>query len=133
MIGFYRLFIISIQHRSQRNVVKNKSNHLLSNFQLSLVLYARIGFYLDRERQAIEKDPTNVPSSSTSADSSHSIHDLLIENNDLRLRIDSQQQKVSNQRSTILNLKKENCKVKKKLLLRNSFKASYRKKKLDIR
>lgn len=63
----------------------------------------------------------------------HVVHELLIENNILRRRVESQSKKKLDQRRTIMDLRKENSKFKRKLSLRNSFLASYRKTKLEVR
>lgn len=57
----------------------------------------------------------------------------MVKNNDLRRLVDSQREKNLAQCRTILELKKENDKFKKKLALMHSFKSSFWKKKLEVR
>lgn len=100
-------------------------------------ILARCGSLLDRDHRTNDEEPTAQDELSNEEEQSNvpsdSIHDLIIENNDLKLQVDSQKRKITNQRTKIVNLRKENGAMKQKLLLRNTFKHSYRKKQLGVR
>lgn len=115
ILSFYRLHLV----RKQSNVCTNSE---VSSNDNDIVEIPVIENIIVEKHNPISSPSINVRN-----------HDLLVQNNNLKRLVEREQKKYCNQRRTILELRSENAKFKKKLSLRNSFKTRYRNKKLDVR
>lgn len=89
----------------------------------------RESLIVDESVETSTNENTDCPTSNNA----DKIHGLLVQNNDLKHLVELKSAKVSKQRRTIMDLKTENNKFKKKLSLRNSFNTIFRKRKLEVR